>query len=172
MTIKMMILSLISSSHEVCPIAYSEELTYWGISELFVEPCCQELYYGRYVTDTITVYTIFMREVNIIFTTVTPQKRHDEEGEPKRRGQHLRLSKHMCWSHKTMVFLSPMPMSPIPPICHQKKSFHRWWYLFEYPSLSKRARICALISFFFVLVMFSLSLSLSLYFSSPSSSSW
>ena len=35
------------SSHEVCPIAFSEELTYWGISELFVEPCCQELYYGR-----------------------------------------------------------------------------------------------------------------------------
>ena len=32
--------------------------------------------------------------------------------------------------------------------------FHRWWYLFEYPSLSKRARICALISFFFVLVIF------------------
>ena len=25
----------------------SEELTYWGISELFVEPCCQEIYYGR-----------------------------------------------------------------------------------------------------------------------------
>ena len=42
------------SSHEVCPIAYSEELTYWGISELFVEPCCQELYYGRYVTDIQT----------------------------------------------------------------------------------------------------------------------
>ena len=28
-------------SHETCPIAYSEELTFWGISELFVEPCCQ-----------------------------------------------------------------------------------------------------------------------------------
>ena len=48
------------SSHEVCPIAYSEELTYWGISELFVEPCCQELYYGRYVRDMITI-TIFTK---------------------------------------------------------------------------------------------------------------
>ena len=38
---------VVCSSFEVCPIAYSEELTYWGISELFVEPCCQELYYGR-----------------------------------------------------------------------------------------------------------------------------
>ena len=45
----MMILIIgIFSSHEVCPIAFSEELTYWGISELFVEPCCQELYYGRW----------------------------------------------------------------------------------------------------------------------------
>ena len=35
------------SSPETCPIAFSEELTYWGISELFVEPCCQEIYYGR-----------------------------------------------------------------------------------------------------------------------------
>ena len=34
-------------SHETCPIAFSEELTYWGISELFVEPCCQEVYYDR-----------------------------------------------------------------------------------------------------------------------------
>ena len=57
MTIKMMILSLISSSHEVCPIAYSEELTYWGISELFVEPCCQELYYGRSAFIIIIFFT-------------------------------------------------------------------------------------------------------------------
>ena len=28
-------------------ISLSEELTFWGISELFVEPCCQEIYYGR-----------------------------------------------------------------------------------------------------------------------------
>ena len=37
--------------------------------------------------------------------------------------------------------------------------FCRWWYLFEYPSLSKRARVCALISFFFVLVRSTLSFS-------------
>ena len=44
----MILIIAIFSSHEVCPIAFSEELTYWGISELFVEPCCQELYYGRW----------------------------------------------------------------------------------------------------------------------------
>ena len=123
MTIKMMmILSLISSSHEVCPIAYSEELTYWGISELFVEPCCQELYYGRSAFIIIIFFTtvglpsalmvllscVMIRMIIIMIhisktITITFQEGHDEEGESKGGRQHLCFSKHLCRSHKTMV---------------------------------------------------------------------
>ena len=37
--------------------------------------------------------------------TITFQEGHDEEGESKGGRQHLCFSKHLCRSHKTMVFL-------------------------------------------------------------------
>ena len=91
------------SSHETCPIAFSEELTYWGISELFVEPCCQETYYGR---------KDMMKKAS--------QREEDD-------------------------------MFIFPNTCIGR-SKQWWWYLFEYPTLSLRSRIVAIISFFFVML--------------------
>ena len=96
-------LSVSSSSHETCPIAFSEELTYWGISELFVEPCCQETYYGR---------KDMMKKAS--------QREEDN-------------------------------MFIFPNTCIGRTK-QWWWYLFEYPTLSLRSKIVALISFFFVML--------------------
>ena len=93
----------ILSSHENCPIAFSEELTYWGISELFVEPCCQETYYGR---------KDMMKKAS--------QREEDD-------------------------------MFIFPNTCIGRTK-QWWWYLFEYPTLSLRSRIVALVSFFFVML--------------------
>ena len=84
-------------------ISLSEELTFWGISELFVEPCCQEIYYGR--KDQ-------MKKAS--------QREEDD-------------------------------MYVFPNTC-MGRTKQWWWYLFEYPSLSLRSRIVAVISFFFVLL--------------------
>ena len=35
------------SSRLSCPIAFSRELAYWGISDLYLEPCCQKTYQRR-----------------------------------------------------------------------------------------------------------------------------
>lgn len=91
------------SSPETCPIAFSEELTYWGISELFVEPCCQEIYYGR--KDQMKKASMREEDDMFVFPSTC-------------------LGRTKQW----------------------------WWYLFEYPSLSLRSRVVAVISFVFVLL--------------------
>ena len=78
-------------------------MTFWGISELFVEPCCQEVYYGR-------------------------------KDQMKKASQ--REEDDMYVFHNTCM----------------GRTKQWWWYLFEYPNLSLRSRIVALISFFFVLL--------------------
>ena len=78
-------------------------MTYWGISELFVEPCCQETYYGR---------KDMMKKAS--------QREEDN-------------------------------MFIFPNTCIGRTK-QWWWYLFEYPSLSLRSKIVALISFFFVML--------------------
>ncbi|XP_023319614.1 potassium voltage-gated channel subfamily B member 2 isoform X2 [Eurytemora carolleeae] len=90
-------------SQETCPIAFSEELTFWGISELFVEPCCQEAYYDR---------KDLMKQAS---------KREEDD---------------------FFIF---------PNTCLGRTK-QWWWYLFEYPNLTLRSRIVALVSFFFVLL--------------------
>ena len=34
---------------DICVLSFSDDLAYWGIDELFMEPCCQHRYHRRFV---------------------------------------------------------------------------------------------------------------------------